>query len=171
MRSCFQSVCEASSHLLSKLDIITTPPRNHFTSVIIILCWLPGTVAPGCHVMSALMCDFVQDSGSADGVNNRCLSSGCKKMGNESLELPSEVSNEGNLYRSLVQLGLSAKKWLALPKNQGRCTERTQRSPPRTQFPGFRRFLRCDPTDSTPGRGYLQLHLKPVFSRLKVKIK
>lgn len=59
--------------------------------------------------MSALMCDFVQDSGSADGVNNRCLSSGYKNMGNESLELPSEVSNEGNLYRSLVQLGLTQK--------------------------------------------------------------
>ena len=70
--------------------------------------------------MSALMCDFVRDSGSADGVNNRCLSSGCKKMGNESLELPSEVSNEGNLYRSLVQLGLSAKKMIGTPKKSGK---------------------------------------------------
>ena len=31
--------------------------------------------------MSALMCDFVRDGRSADGVNNRCLSSGCKTMG------------------------------------------------------------------------------------------
>lgn len=40
-----------------------------------------GTVTSGCSVMSALMCDFVRDGGSADGVNNRCLSSGYKTMG------------------------------------------------------------------------------------------
>ena len=68
----------------------------------IISCWLPGTVTPGCYVMSALMCDFVGDSGSTDGVNNRCMSSGYKKMANESLELPSYVSEQGNLLGSWV---------------------------------------------------------------------
>ena len=40
------------------------------------------------------MCDFVHDSGSADGVNHRCMSSGCKKMGNDSIELLSHVSEQ-----------------------------------------------------------------------------
>ena len=54
--------------------------------------WLLGTVTTGCHVMSTLMRDFVHDSGSADGVNNRCLSSSYKKMGNDFIELPSYIS-------------------------------------------------------------------------------
>ena len=52
--------------------------------------------------MSALMCDFVRDSGSTDGVDNRCMSSGCKKMANEFLELPSYVSEQGNILGSSV---------------------------------------------------------------------
>ena len=69
--SLFQPVCERPAHLLSKRDIIATHAK-------IWARW--GTATFGYIVLSAMMHDFVGDSGSADGLDKCYLSSGCKKV-------------------------------------------------------------------------------------------